>query len=404
MPRPSPMISIKPSVFFWLLDKSGWSLQEIANKIECDEMEVRRWKDVKDPIKLPLPKVEIISKTIERPLSAFFMAEPPKDHKLPKDFRKLPPSDHGGIPPYSKETLLAFRKASHLQEVTMELLSNLNTPYDFKIPKFTLSDNPEKIAYAERLKSGVSPEAQANFENATNAYGIWRECLSRYGVYVFEFGIPIEDARGFCLIEKDPKVVVINKKDAIRGKIFSLLHEYAHILLRESVICNNDSDLSSNTDITKIENWCNNFAGAFLLPKEEIIKDFEGFNPETDNTLKLLLDLSNKYKVSRDCVLVRMRFLDLIDYPYYSSIKGVIESEFRERKRREKEEREALKAKGLKPSIIPQKSKDVTIWNDRGSNFVSLVLKNSNKGYITERDVMDILELRVDHLMKLLPS
>jgi Zn-dependent peptidase ImmA (M78 family) len=398
------MISIKPTVFFWLLDKSGYSIPEIADKIEYEETEILKWKDVRDTIKLPLSKVEIISKIIERPLSAFFMAEPPKDHKLPKDFRKLPTTSQGESLTYSKETLLAFRKASHLQEVATELLNNINKPLGFEVPKYTLLDNPEDIAEIEREKSGVSIDLQINLENATNAYGVWRECLATYGIFVFEFNMPLEDARGFCLIETDPKIVVVSKKDALRGRIFSLLHEYAHVLLRESVICNIDSDSSSNINIVKIENWCNQFAGAFLLPKAEIIKEYSDFTARNENILKFLQKLSDKYKISRESVLVRLRFLNLVDFSYYSRIKSIIESEIRERKIKEREERDALKAKGIEPSFMPQKPKDKTIWNDRGANFVSLVLQNSNKGYITERDVMDILELRVDHLMKLLPS
>jgi len=404
MSRSSTMISIKPTVFFWLLDKSGYSIPEIADKIEYEETEILKWKDVRDTIKLPLSKVEIISKIIERPLSAFFMAEPPKDHKLPKDFRKLPTTSQGESLTYSKETLLAFRKASHLQEVATELLNNINKPLGFEVPKYTLLDNPEDIAEIEREKSGVSIDLQINLENATNAYGVWRECLATYGIFVFEFNMPLEDARGFCLIETDQKIVVVSKKDALRGRIFSLLHEYAHVLLRESVICNIDSDSSSNINIVKIENWCNQFAGAFLLPKAEIIKEYSDFTARNENILKFLQKLSDKYKISRESVLVRLRFLNLVDFSYYSRIKSIIESEIRERKIKEREERDALKAKGIEPSFMPQKPKDKTIWNDRGANFVSLVLQNSNKGYITERDVMDILELRVDHLMKLLPS
>jgi Zn-dependent peptidase ImmA (M78 family) len=236
------------------------------------------------------------------------------------------------------------------------------------------------------------------------AYGAWRDWLSSQGIYVFEFNIPIEDARGFCLIKSDPKVIVVSKKDSIRGRIFSLFHEYAHILLRESVICNMESDTSPDSNVANIENWCNRFAGAFLLQKKGISEDYQKFKTENGNFRKFLQDTSNKYKISQECALVRLRFLDLIEYPYYLAIKTSIKSEVQEKKLKDIKEREELKSKGVEPSFQPQLPKDKTIWTERGANFVSLVIQNSNRGFITERDVMDILDLRIDHLVKLLPQ
>ena len=47
--------------------------------------------------------------------------------------------------------------------------------------------------------------------------------------------MPIEDARGFSLTEVEPFVIVVNESDAPNAKIFTLFHEYGHILLNQSV-------------------------------------------------------------------------------------------------------------------------------------------------------------------------
>jgi len=401
MSRAPVLVSIKPSVFFWLLDKSGWTIPEIASKIEYDETEIQKWKKENETIKIPLSKVEIVSKTIKRPLSAFLMARPPPELRLPQDFRKLAETPQGEIPTYTKETLLAFRKATRLQEVANELLKNIGAPQRVELPNYTILDNFEEKAEIERLKSGISIEMQIKWSNPTNSYNVWREWLASQGIFVFQFDIPLEDARGFSLIESDPKIIVVSKNDAIRGRIFSLFHEYAHILLREFAICNMDSDTSTNSEVARIENWCNNFAGSFLLPKDEIVREFEVFSSGNNNFMKFLEDRSKRYKTSSESILVRLKFLNLIKYPFYLAIKENIRSAIREKKLKEKEEREARKAKGIE-TPFRQDPKNKTVWTDRGINFVSLVLENSNRGYITERDVMDILDLRIDHLVKLL--
>jgi len=403
MPRSPTMIRVNPQVFFWLIDKSGWKLSEIADEIDTEESEISTWKAKSDNIVIPISKVETLSKLIKRPLSAFFLPEPPADLKLPKDFRKIPDTSRGETPAFARETLLAFRKASHLQDVSQNLLKNLNAPILSIIPKNSLSNNPETIGAAEREKTGFTIEMQTGLPHPTAMFEVLRDWLGRQEIYVFQYDFPIEDARGFVLIDSDPKVIVISKKDAIRGKIFTLIHEYAHILLRESAICNLDSDNSSDAEIAKIENWCNRFAASFLFPKDKANEEFAGYNPAKEDFLKFLERLSKKYKLSSSSLLVRFRFLDKIDYPFYITTKERIESIFRADKTKAKEERAALKAKGLEVSFAPNKPKEISIYDDRGPNFVDLVLENSNKGYITERDVMDILELKVNHLVKLLP-
>ncbi len=403
MPRSPTTIRINPQVFFWLIDKSGWKLSEIAHEIEYDEKEISKWKTEKENIVIPLTKIEIISRLIRRPLSAFFLPDPPADFKMPKDFRKLPENQNGEGALFAKETLLAIRKASHLQEVAQDLLKNLNITYAQKIPKCNHTNNPEEMGLAERKRTGISYEMQMKISSPTELYEVLRDWLEGQGVYVFQFNFPIEDARGFTLIEKDPQIIVISKSDAIRGKIFTLIHEYAHILLHESVVCNMDSDDSTNPNIAKIENWCNAFAASFLLPKDIATEEFSKYNPDHEDFLKFLETASKKYKISSISILTRFRFLNLIDYPVYISSKKRIKSVFSEAKKRKKEEIAEKKAKGLEISFPRNKPKEQSIWEDRGSNFVSLVLENSKKGLITERDVMDILELKVDHLVKLLP-
>jgi hypothetical protein len=157
------MIMVRPRVFFWLIDKSGWKLSEIANEIEYNERDIIEWKNKTDNIVLPLGKVETISKLIKRPLSAFFLPEPPVDLKLPKDFRKLPEISQGESPIYTKETLLAFRKASHLQEVSQNLLKNLDEFYAVEIPQYFPTNNPEELGAIERKKTGISIDMQIDF-------------------------------------------------------------------------------------------------------------------------------------------------------------------------------------------------------------------------------------------------
>jgi hypothetical protein len=60
-------------------------------------------------------------------------------------------------------------------------------------------------------------------------------------------------------------------------------------------------------------------------------------------------------------------------------------------KERQKESEQKFKAQPL----------DNQCLSEKGHNFVSLVLKNSDLGYITSKDALDYLDVKLRHLEKL---
>ena len=72
----------------------------------------------------------------------------------------------------------------------------------------------------------------------------------------------------------------------------------------------NDSD---------IENWCNAFAGEFLVTKraQEKDKDFLSFLNSKKLELELIEKLSNKFKVNKKAILTRLKTLNLIEEDEY---------------------------------------------------------------------------------------
>ena len=61
-------------------------------------------------------------------------------------------------------------------------------------------------------------------------------------------------------------VVVVNQREVDQAKIFTLFHEYAHLILRRQGICLEREDV----DKRAIESWCNEFAAMFLVPSDAL--------------------------------------------------------------------------------------------------------------------------------------
>ena len=66
----------------------------------------------------------------------------------------------------------------------------------------------------------------------------------------------VEEFRGFTLLDSYAPIIFINGRDSNNGKLFTLIHEFCHILLGKEGV----SDSSS-------EPYCNMFAGEFLVPE-----------------------------------------------------------------------------------------------------------------------------------------
>lgn len=78
--------------------------------------------------------------------------------------------------------------------------------------------------------------------------------------------IEVQDCRGYCLYDSYAPVIFLNNADSYRAKIFTILHELAHILYGENGIT------TSNNQNSKIEKLCNEIAGEIVIPKSLILQ------------------------------------------------------------------------------------------------------------------------------------
>lgn len=81
--------------------------------------------------------------------------------------------------------------------------------------------------------------------------------------------LDIEDFRGYCLYDKYAPVIFINNDDSVKGRIFTLLHELAHILYGKNGIILLDNENQ------KIEKTCNFIAGEILIPKHLLLEKWD---------------------------------------------------------------------------------------------------------------------------------
>jgi Zn-dependent peptidase ImmA (M78 family) len=196
-------------------------------------------------------------------------------------------------------------------------LANTEGEIHHNIESARLSDDPEGVAHKLREKIGIKVETQFSWKKERDAFEEWRKSIERFGVLVFQSSLPVEETRGFSLPGDTFPVIVLNEKDHMRARMFSLFHEFGHLLLDTGGICNWENP-NGSPEIVPVEKFCNHFAGAFLVPKDALLNHqlvkLGKTNEWPDNYLQ---SIARNFKVSREVILRRLVTLNLASWNFY---------------------------------------------------------------------------------------
>lgn len=362
-----------PGVLRWARETAGMSIADVATRLDVTSQTVVRWESGERP--LSIGRLETLAHLFRRPLAALFLPRPPDVPPLPHDFRVLP---RGEKAPLSSAALFAIREARRIQSVARELAADLaQPPATMALPG---EGNAEALHLAarERERIGIAITEQMRWRKPSIALKCWRAALERLNVLVLQFSMPIQDARGFSLLDDVAPAIVLNSQDAPSARVFTLFHEYAHLLRGSSAICIPDIRTPAAPGRETEEAFCNAFAGAFLVPAEPFGQALGGRALDEHALEQVALEFS----VSRHVILHRLRTLGLLSRAAFESKLADLESQLTEfaRPRRAVRISAAQRCVGM-----------------RGQRFVRLVLEAKARDLITYRDVADYLSLRVQH-------
>ncbi len=362
-------IDVNKNVLIWIRKTSGYSVEEIANKLKTS---IDFINDVENGTeKLTLSQLKKLSSIYKKPVALFFLSKPKKEYNMPRDFRSIPEKNNI----FDKKTISIINKARNIQNILKDLQKNINYKNREKIRRANINDNPENIANEYRQLFEFDENKQINFKNSYDVYKYLRHSIETFDVFTFQFSIPIGDARGFTLNDEKPNIMVINSADKIEARIFTIMHEFGHIILGEGGIDLPEENDSNQNDI---ERWCNRFASSFLLPEslaDDLFKNVDNITMD-----KTLVRLSNKYSISRLFLLVKMLNLNYITKDEFDSLKYS-----------HKNEKKLNKKDKDKYSVIPQER---TCVSQMGYKFISIVESNYQEDFITYNDVLDLLSIK----------
>ena len=216
---------------------------------------------------------------------------------------------------------------------------------------------------------------------------VLRRKLEQIGILALKnTGLRELGVRGICFVVF-PLPTVVFGDEAPSAQAFTLLHELAHVILKQSGII---APLAYANDVGKshTEAWCDQFAASFLMPKD-VIADFLGAVP-TQKSMAFpddrLSQLANALRVSPHAMLIRLVHLGYVDRRYYWDVK---KPEF------DAEER-SFRAFGRAPYY------GTRYRNAVGDLYTGLVMEAWANGRITNHNAAEYMGIRnLQHLYEI---
>jgi len=251
-------VPVNGKVLKWAREIRGLRLDEAAEllSVSLDELEAYEAGEKKPLVGF----LRIMSSKYRINFSSLLMPDPLPVKKLPTDYRQ-----RFGKKRLSIDTIVAIEEVKEGLEVFKDISSTRKSPvHKAKLGRAALRDHPEELAAQERRKFGVSFEVQRSWRRLWKARIEWRKRIEERGVFTYMIAMPIEELSGFSVVQDDLAAICVNDNESTEGaKIFTLFHEYCHLLLRKTGISDEKNENS-------VERFCNKFAASFLIPRNQL--------------------------------------------------------------------------------------------------------------------------------------
>ncbi len=396
-----PQIKTTPGILKWARETLGYQLSEVATKHKITEDQLRHW-ELGEPI--PITQLKKLATRYKRSMGVFFLPHIPGTQAFPTNFRTLDSVKQDKLDPTVR---LAIRKARRNRRYFEELSELLEQPPENPKKKLILRHNSSIQEQAAKFRQLLNVDVQTQFKwkDKEDALKGWITALENFGFLIFQMPMPLEKKnggiRGFCLRDQEDElpVIVLNTADWPAGRIFTLFHECAHLLLSKQDLNSIKSEFATEASRHKeIEKFGNAFAGSFLVPEKTFFNEANVGkyleNIEDDDALRAL---ANKYRVSPQVILRRLYDAGKISRPFFERKNSQFDQEFKKYKERIKEKIKERAAEGKGGGPPPA----TVAFSSSGKKLTEKIFQAQESKKISFYDLVRFFEVKSVHIEKI---
>jgi Zn-dependent peptidase ImmA (M78 family) len=269
------------------------------------------------------------------------------------------------------------------REAAREIYEKLHEDIPIVRAAADLTEEPETVGARIRQSLGITWQTQIDWNSPSAALNTWRSSIENLGVLVFQAGsVGMKEMRAISIPSGPLPVILLNNSDSPHGRIFSLLHEFAHVLLANAGHRPSTIEQARAPEDQVLERVSNAFAAATLMPEAEFLKEATRYREAATGDELELLRFADRIKVSPEAILRRFVSLNRISLQIYRA------------KRREWQRRDWRPFEKGKwgPPV------ETRIVSAAGRVFVSLVLQGYQRNAVSSSDASDYLGVQLKYL------
>lgn len=257
-------IDIRANMLEWAITRAGYSLARYREENE----KVAAWIDGEK--KPTLKQLEEFASKLHVPFGFLFLDTPPIEQSPIPFFRGE--ANNGKLDLNTYDTILTLQRRQ-------EWLSNYLADNDFGRCDFVGSlhgcNAVNRIVDKIRTLLKLEKTWAFAFQRSEQAVNKITEILEELGVVV-EFNgvvgnnthrpINVAECRGFSLVDEVAPFIFVNSADSKTAQLFTLIHEFAHLLLGVSSGYGGEDGINDDD----IEKLCDKVAANFLVPEDTL--------------------------------------------------------------------------------------------------------------------------------------
>ena len=324
-------VHVKPEIINWILQSIQF--ENIAGSaIEL----LRKWQSgEKTPT---FNQVEDMSKKTNIPFGYFFLDKPPVEECSIVEYRTI---DSAKIEEPSRNLVDTVDLMTDIQEWMVEyVVENGQEELEYV---GSAAGETQVLSVAEdiRRKLDIQVDWYSDRQNAGESFRFLKRRIENIHVLIMMSGIVgnnthrklnVEEFRAFTLVSKYAPLIFINSCDSDTGKLFSILHELAHVWVGENSFYN--VPINSNSENCEVEKFCNAVAAEVLVPTESFL---ENWKRSHDEILDKVEKIANSFRCSRFVVARKALDHGKISRETYGRIIKELTNQFKEWQESQKE-------------------------------------------------------------------
>ena len=313
---------INPQLLTWARERAGLRISDLSPRFA----KLATWEE--GAARPTLGQLERFAKAVRLPFGFLFLEQPPIERLPIPDFRTF----DGALPPSGYLIAGENRRPKRPSPDLLETIYNAQEKQvwysDYaranglgKLDWIRGTNRKEQPAVAAgRMRDilDLHPEDQRQTASSDDFLRRLVDKIEDAGVLVLINGVvgqnsrrplSVEEFRGFALIDDRAPLIFINGRDHKAAQLFTLAHEFAHLLLGTEGLSNWDVRQLEGTHATEV--WCNRVASEFLVPRQALRQIAKAQAPAS-SLHEAVQAVRKAFKVSNLVALIALRDADLM--------------------------------------------------------------------------------------------